>query len=144
MNADPPPKGKIVTVAASPSMIDGHKTVLRRRKHSEVAKALKTTFNKPFLGIVSIRGADRARIMPEKIAPMQSAESRLISDPHDCKFLYVLLHAAANKKCGGQQILPATLDRGLRRDSERALRLGGSRRIHIAHDMESLKGMFAC
>lgn len=106
MNADPPPKGKIVTVAASPSMIDGHKTVLRRRKHSEVAKALKTTFNKPFLGIVSIRGANRARIMPEKIAPMQSAESRPISDPHDCKFLYVLLHAAANKNGGASRFCP--------------------------------------
>lgn len=83
------------------------------------------------------------RIMPEKIAPMQSAESRRISGPYDRRCLGAL-HAAASRKWRDRQILLATRDRRFRRDSEGALRFRGGRRIHIAHDTESLKGMFAC
>ena len=143
-DADPPPKGKTVTIVASSSMIDDYKTGLRRRKHSEVAKTLKIIFNKSFSDMVNIRGTDRMRIMLEKIAPIQSAESRRISDPYDRKFFDVILHAAASKKWRDRQILLATLDRKFQRDSEGALRLSGGKRIHIAHDMESLKDMFAC
>ena len=47
-DTDPPPKGKIVTIAASSSMIDDYKTGLRRRKHCEVDKTLKAIFKSRF------------------------------------------------------------------------------------------------
>lgn len=84
------------------------------------------------------------RIMLEKIDPMQSAESRRISDPYYRRFLDALPHAAASRKWRNRQILLAMRDRRFQRDSEGALERGNSKRIHIAHNMESLKDMFAC
>ena len=95
----PPPKGKIVTIAASTDMINNYRTGLRRRRrHSTVAKTLKTVFDRTFSRILDTDGHGRVRLMLEMVTPMASASPRRARDSCDRVFLDVVIHVAESKR----------------------------------------------
>lgn len=140
----PPPKGKIVTIAASTDMINDYKTGLRRRRHSTVAKTLKTVFDRTFSRILETDGHGKVRLMLEMVTPRASASSRRVRDSYDQKFLDVVIYVAESKRWKDKKILFATRDQSLREDAEHALVFRKYKRVHIASDMDMFKDLFAC
>lgn len=125
-------------------MIDDYKAGLCRRRHSTVAKTLKTIFNGSLSRTVDMDGRGRVRLMIEKVAPRAFASSRHVRDPYDRRFLDVVVYAAESKRWKDRKILFATGDRNLRKDAERALVPRKDERIHIAPDMGTFKELFSC
>lgn len=140
----PPPEGKIVTIAASTDMINDYRAGLRRRRHSAVAKTLKTVFDRTFSRILDTDGHGRVRLMLEMVRPRASASSRRARDPYDQRFLDVVVHVAESRRWKDRKILFATGDRTLREDAEREMAFRKYRRVHIASDTVMLRDLLAC
>lgn len=141
---DPPPEGKIVTIAVSGEIIDDYRAGLHHRRYTPVAKTLKIIFNRSFSDVVSTGEPGRVRLMLEKVSPGKSEPSRRVRDPYDRRFLDALIHVAEGKRWKSRQIILASVDQKFLQDAERALASRNDKRIHIAPDMNTFRHMFAC
>lgn len=142
-NIDPPPRGKIVTIVATASMIDDYKTGLRRRRCGKVAKTIKMVFNKQISSLIDTSGLGKVRLMLERVKVEQSAAARHVRDPYDRKFLDVVIYAAESKRWKDCGILLVTEDHDLRVDAERILTPRNNKRIAVS-DMDKFEDLFAC
>ena len=140
----PPPKGKVVTIAASSGMINDYKTGLRRCRYSKVAKTLKMIFNRSVSDVVETGGPGGVRLMLEKVAPRRSVSSMRVRDPYDQEFLDVVFHVVESKRWKDRKILFATEDQKLVQDAERALVSRNSKRVYIADNMNVFGELFKC
>ena len=103
---NPPPKGKVVTIAVSTEMINDYKTGLRRCRHSKVAKTLKIIFDKSLSDVVETGSSGSVRLMLEKVTPKRSASSMRVRDPYDQGFLDDVFHVKARGGRIGKFCLP--------------------------------------